>query len=159
MPIILPQGFALSLMLIGLPLLSSFCVMRTTAWGVASAHTCWLEIDLEPYLNHAASRLQLEARLAAAAGNRTLAVAESERTRAAAVAAATSAEERAEAAEAELEELRAAMHRSIGAAREEALGAMDTVGEHLQSARRKTRCSRQQERQDPLDSKRDPNVE
>lgn len=67
-------------------------------------------------------------KLAAAEGDKAAAIAESERQRAVATAAAAAARERSEAAEAEMEELRAAMDRSIVAAREEALGAMDTVG-------------------------------
>lgn len=71
---------------------------------------------------------QLEAKLAAADGEKAAAIADSERARAAAIAASAAARERAEASEAELEELRAAMDRSIGAAREEAMGAMDSAG-------------------------------
>jgi hypothetical protein len=79
--------------------------------------------------NMVAWHLQLEAKLAAAEGDKAAAIADSERQRLEATAAAAAARERSEAAEAELEELRSAMDRSIAAAREEALGAMDTVGE------------------------------
>lgn len=79
--------------------------------------------------------LQLEAKLAAAEGDKAAAIADSERQRLEAVATAAAARERSEAAEAELEELRSAMDRSIAAAREEALGAMDTVGGSMSPVR------------------------
>ncbi len=75
--------------------------------------------------------VQLETKLATAEADKAHATATSDRECQVAVAAAAAARERAAAAEAEMEELRAAMKRSISGACEETLGALHNAGGRL----------------------------
>lgn len=68
--------------------------------------------------------MQLEAKLATAEADKASAISTSERECTVAVAAAAAARERADTAEAEMEELRAAMTRTISGAREDHMGAL-----------------------------------